>query len=130
MGIAKIKEKIETLHLLGYQSVVLRNFPMEVLSSIYESYPGALGILETSKTDVQWFADLRRAETLFGILSNTAESPFLLLSEHVFAILKTAAPILVNYLGLTEILDKPAYKQEKGDKRKDKSAKKTKHPLQ
>ncbi len=34
------------------------------------------------------------------------------------------------YLGLTEILDKPAYKQEKGDKRKDKSAKKTKHPLQ
>jgi len=34
------------------------------------------------------------------------------------------------YLGLTEILDKPAYKQEKGDKRKDKSAKKTKQPLQ
>lgn len=108
MGIAKIKEKIETLHLLGYQSVVLRNFPMEVLSSIYESYPGALGILETSKTDVQWFADLRRAETLFGILSNTAESPFLLLSEHVFAILKTAAPILVNNLGRIACLSFPA----------------------
>jgi len=37
---------------------------------------------------------------------------------------------IMSYLGLTEILDKPAYKQEKGDKRKDKSAKKTKQPLQ
>ncbi len=115
MALAKIKEKLESLRSLGYRSVVLKNFPPEALSSICDAYPCALGLLESATMDIPWFAGLRQPETLFGLLSknwvansSTTGSSFLLISEHVFAILRSLAPILSNSIGRTACLSFPS----------------------
>ncbi len=82
------------------------NFP----ATIWRLFKRKLHSYRSIKRDACTFKDMLKRHRINSVIISTASS--------------------IYYLGLTEILDKPAYKQEKGDKRKDKSAKKTKHPLQ